>query len=1029
MTNAEGTYRIVNVTPGIYRVQASRIGYVQSISTDIEVKAGQTVTMDLTMSTSVLQLQKVVVAGAMDPTAGANRPFAAAKIDAADMPVPAISSPAAMLQGRVAGVTVRTGGGPNGETTIQLRNPVSYRASTQPLIIIDGIIQLDEASGGAAPDRPGFTVQSGRGFAGNQFEIDPQDIESMEIVRGAAAAALYGQRAANGAIIITTKRGGSIPTGSTQLQLRGEAGVSMLANAIPLVTRHRWKMNPEGQYIDNFGRVVVDRDLRVQDPDGFLDNDWTVPTYDPIDAFFGTDNTYVSQASLSQNTLSTTFSASVSGTREAGILKISQGGTETYSTRVNLTHRFSDRLRATLGSSFSRRFASVVAGGSDVFRRFALISPDVDLAARDANGFYLPFPDGVNSNRYNPLYEAQVEDEWEKRGRMQVNGELSFTATPWITFQGLMGYDRSDRLQQLRFRQPGAILSNDAISEGEFDLGNDFDEAANGQLTARLQFLLRGFNLRSTLSALGSISDQNGFSVEANDLDRPTPDLDQGNVNEFGIDHVFRNSRQLSYLATTAVDYESRYILEGLYRYDGNSLLGTEKWQPNFRASAAWALAEEPWWPFANDFQLFKLRYSVGSAGNNPLFDDRIERYVGSAQDRLFKDRLGNDELIPEKVIEQEIGLDMSFRNRFGLELTYARQNTSNAIREDTILSYTGFDTQVKNLGDIRGETYELTFEGQWFSSPNFSWTTTLVADRSRSKITSYPRACRNFGNDLGFEIECEGYVFGQMYGNKFMTDVSELSIVHQVGGLGNGESLDWFDINDEGYLVAVGPGGSWRDQKWGTEVYVDGVGYDWGIPIVASLSQPDGQRISRRVFLMGQALPDFQYGFQNAFNYKNWNLFLQVNGQVGGMIYNRTRQRNLEFFTAPELDQTGKPEYAKKPTAYYVQNQGDSPDAWNVSISGNNGGDEINLGHFMEEAGYLKLGELQFGYTFRESIPVLSRLGMKRGNVSVIGRNLYTFTGYEGYDPEVGGQRGTRVDTNAYPPYRTVSFQFGLVF
>jgi TonB-linked SusC/RagA family outer membrane protein len=1025
---ADGSFRITNVTPGIYQVKAQRIGYEPAQSSDTEVKAGQVVTVNLTLSTQILRLNAVTVAGSSDPTAGAKRPYSNAQITAADMPVPSVGSPLQTLAGKVAGLTVRTDGGPNGESQIQLRNPVSYRSSTQPMIIIDGVIQLDEATAGGAPARPGFTVQSSRGFNGNQIEVDPQDIESMEIVRGAAAAALYGQRAANGAIIITTKRGGSVPTGSTQLSFRGEAGLSTLGKRIPLAGRHPFLLNENGQYIDQFGRVTT-RAGRIADPDGFLDNDWTVPVYNPIDQFFGVGQTYSGTGTISQNTLSTTLSVSAGTQSDAGILKMDVGGVENYSTRLNVTHRFSDRLRLTMGASLNRRYADLLPGGNAAFRAFTDISPDVDITAKDSTGSYIPFPDIVQEAEYNPLYRAQVNDEWEKRAGMQANADISFSATPWMTLQALFGYQRSDRLQRMRFRRQGTIIPDDdgvgqQLSDGEFDIGADLDEGANGQLRTRFLTLFGGFNLRSDVSVLGTIADVQGFEMEANEMERFSPDLDLGQADEFNIDHVFRNTRTLSYLATTAIEYNNRYILEGLYRYDGNSLLGkTSRWQPNYRASAAWSLAEEPWWPLA-DFQLFKLRYSIGSAGNNPLFDDRIERYVED-DGRLVKDRLGNLELNPEEVVEQEIGLDLSFRNRFGLELTYARQKTTNAIREDTIVAYTGFTTQVKNLGNIVGQSYEATFEAQWITRPEFQWSSTLIADRARSKIVSYPRACRNFGNDLGFEIECEGYVFGEMYGNVLMTDWDQLSIVHQVDGLGGGRSLDQFVINDEGYLVAVGPGGSWTDQKWGTQVSVDGVVYNWGIPIVASLSQPDGQRISRSVHRLGQALPHFQFGLQNNLNWKNWNLFLQFTGQVGGMIYNRTAQRQYNDNAHPAMDQFGKPVWAKKTTNYYNQNQSN----WNVSLGGANGSDEINLGTFMEDADYLKISELQLGYTFREGFPGLRTIGMRRGSVAIIGRNLYTLTGYSGYDPEVGGQRGTRVDATTYPRYRTVSMQLGLTF
>ena len=1002
-TAADGSYRIANVSPGIYKVLAQRIGYAQRESEDIRVESGQPTTVDLQLATTVLRLQQVVISGVTDPTSGAKRPFSVAKLNAEDIPVPAIGSPTAMLAGKVAGVTVRQGGGPNGETQIQLRNPVSYRANTSPMIIVDNVIQLDNTVGGG-----------GQGFIGQTLEIAPQDIESIEVIRGAAAAALYGQRAANGVISITTKRGASLPTGSTQLTLRTEGGFSTLGQQVPLSTHHRSLVNESNQFIDEFGRVVEVRSQRVNDPNNFIDNEWGVPIYNHIDAFFGTGQTYASSATLGQNTLSTNFNANLSGTRDGGILETESGGVENYSLRMNLDHRFNDKIRVSVGSSFNRRYADLVATGNDIFRRFLDIAPDVDIAQRDpVTGRYLPFPDVINDDEYNPLYSESVLDEWEKRAGMQVNGELSYTVTPWLTFQGLLGYQRSDRYAQLQYEIPGTIDEDNDFSVGQLDLANAYDEAANGQLAARFLNVWGGYTVRSTLQALGTIADRSDVRVFGDTLERATRDLDLTGLTT--TQHVFRNQRTLSYLGTLALDYETRYIVEGLYRYDGNSLFGEgERWQPNMRASGAWSIGNEPWWPFAESVPLMKLRYSIGTAGNNPLFEDKFERYIQNAGVlRLFKERLGNDDLIPEKVTEQEIGIDASFHNRFGLELTYARQNTRDLIREDTIVAYTGFDFQVVNLGNIRGDTYEATFEAQWMSRPDFQWSSTLVADRSRSKITEYDRRCAL----NGFNRQCEGAVFGEMYGNVLVTDKARLSGVHQ-----NETSLAAFDINDEGYVVAVGPGGSWRDGRWGQTVTVNGINYQWGMPIVQSSFDPvTGARIARDVVNMGQALPEMQFGLQNNFFYKGFNLFLQLNGQLGGMIYNVNKQAMYLDEIHADVDQSGKPEYAKKPSQYYTNAQSD----WNVGV----GGSGLNLATMMEEADYLKVAEVQLGYTFREGVPGLARLGMKRGNISLIGRNLYTITGYGGYDPEVTGNRGARVDDISYPRYRTITLQLGATF
>jgi TonB-linked SusC/RagA family outer membrane protein len=1008
-TRTDGSYSIPNVAPGVYRVEAVRIGYAPARSEDVRVVAGGPTTVNLVMSASTLRLQDVVVSGVTDPTSGAKRPFVVAKLKSEDIPVSSIGSPVAMLQGKVAGVTVRGGGGPGAEAQVQLRNPVSFRANTTPMFIVDGVIQLDNAVGGG-----------GRNFRGATLEIEPQDIESIEVIKGAAAAALYGQRAANGVISISTKRGASLPQGTSQLTIRTEAGVSTLGHQVPLSSHHRFLVDGNNAFIDEFGRPITDRTTRVTDPNNFIDNTWGVPIYNNLDAMFGMGNTLISSAVLGHNSLSSNFNATLGTSSEGGILKAGTGGVEQYNMRVNLDHRFSDRLRLALGGFYNRRYADLVAGGNQVFRRFLNISRDVDITARDSTGQYIAFPDALNASRYNPLYTAATEDQWEKRAGMQANGEVVFNVTSFLSLQGLMGYQRSDRQEQARFRRPGIILSDNSVSPGELDLSADFDEAANGQLAARFLTVHGGFNLRSTLQALGTVADRTGFTTRGDTLERGTRDLDL--AGQLDVDHVFRPQRTLSYVATGAADYESRYILEGLVRYDGNSLLGEgQRWQANTRLSSAWSIGNETWWPFPEQIPLAKLRYSIGTAGNNPLYADRFERYLqNEGVERLFKEALGNNDLIPEKVTEQEMGIDISIYNRFGLELTYAVNKTKDVLREDTIPAYTGFDFQVKNLGDIRGESYEATLEAQWINKPELAWTSTLVADRSRSKITRYPRTCAIV---QGFIRECEGYQFGEMWGNRLVRDKRYLSSAHQ-----SEASLNSFDINDDGLVVAVGPNGSWRDGRWGQTVVIDGTSYQWGMPIVRSVTDANGVRTAREVLLLGQALPDFQFGLQNTVRWKRFTGYMQLNGAAGGKVYNQVRQSMYLDEVHADVDQSKKPDYAKKPSQYYTGAQSN----WNIGLGGGsrdgNGDPNINLDYFMEDAGYLKVAELQVLYDVA-SLPGFKRMGLKRAQVGLTGRNLFTITGYSGYDPDVSGNRGVRLDRLGYPQYRTVTGQLSLTF
>ena len=1000
VTNAAGRYTIANVSPGIYAVEATRIGFAPSRLDDVRVSAGQATVADHALLERALVLSAVVTTGVSDPVSGAKAPFSRALITADKIPVPPTGDALAGLAGKVAGATIRYGGQPGSDLSIQLRSPTSFRGNTQPMVIVDGVIQLQ--------DDPSL---NSRGIPGADLDINPEDIASIEIVRGAAAAALYGQRAASGVIVIKTNRGENTPQNTTRIQLSGEAGISRLGRIVPLASSHRFLVDENGQFIDTFGRPVVGRNF-VNDPNQIIDNPWGVPTYDHIDQMFGTGTTYSSNASISQSSLATNFNVQVGGASEAGVLRTPVAGLERYSIRMNLDHRIGDKLSLALGTFYNRQFQRTIANGNDIFERMFDIAPDIDLLAIDpTTGRYIPHPDGTNADRFNPVYGENARDTWNKRAGLQTNLDVNYRPTSILSLQGQFGYQRSDRNAQVQLVLPGELNTNGTLSPGEYDISADFDESFNGQVRASILSGLGPWTVRASGALLGTVIKQDGWVVGGDTLFQGQPDLDF--ARRYAADQTRRDQYTKSYSVNVGADYQSRYIIDGLYRYDGNSLLPpTSRWNDNMRVSAAWSIAEEPWWSLT-DFPLFKLRYTIGTAGNNPLFSDQYETYLQNAgTERIFKQNMGNTAILPERVTEQEMGIDLSYLNRFGLELTYARVYTENAIRPDTISSYTGFDTQVKNLGDLLGNSYEATLEAQWVTGRDFVWSSTLVADRSRMKIANYPDLCDD-PDDL--ERECEGYVFGELYGSQYVRDPRQLSPRHSTNN-----TLDQFDINDDGLVVAVGPNGSWTDGRWGTNVVVDGITYAWGMPIIEGNYGVDGLRTGNKVVNMGQSLPLAQFGLANDIVWRQWNFFMQLTGQVGGKLYNETKQNLYDLELHGDVDQAGKPTHAKKPSVYYTQN------ITNASgVAGLAPGTEVDW--FAEDAAYVKIAELQVRYRFDRPWAALARLGMKQGSVALTARNLYSFTDYTGYDAEAGTAT-SRIDGISYPRYRTYSLrmQFG---
>jgi TonB-linked SusC/RagA family outer membrane protein len=1011
ITGPDGRFTIANVPAGIHQITAKRINYSPASVEQVRVTAGQPITVDIILREQALILTGVVTTGLSDPATGVKAPFSVATVGADKLEVAATNSPLEALAGKVAGLQIRGGTMPGSDVVIQIRNPLSVTGYTQPMIIIDGIIQMqDDPTIGA------------RSINGNPLDLAGENIESVEIVRGAAAAAIYGQRAANGVINITTKRGTDVALGTTRLTLSNEGGFSQVGKQLPQVEHHRYLVDAENQFIDAEGRRIdwTNSTQFDNDPNLFMDNEWGVPIYDNVRSLFHIGQSYRNNLQLNQNNLATNFSVNGSAQHESGVMRVG-GGTSRQNLGVNLDYR-ATRMNAGLTMQYSKYYQANLAVADLAFLNAQTICKCIDITAiNPATGEYYPHPDIVNGDYVNPLYFEGNRDEWDRRIGVQTAGNIAYRPTSVLSLTATGGYQRQDREEQEKWVPIGTIYNTGSIAAGEFDVTTNMDETYNG--TSRLQILtgMGGWTVRANGSVGGQMQKRNSISIVGDTLTQNQRDFDF--IRRTSVSSNTRDVRNINLGGNVAFDYNQKYIVDVLYRQDGSSLLPPDtRWRSNGRASAAWSMNEEPWWPFA-DLSLFKPRYSIGTAGNNPSFSARYETYLqNSGFDRIFKQNMGNVDIKPEEVTEQEFGLDISFRNRHSVSLTYVRNIVKNAIRPDTILAYTGFDTQQTNLGNLRGDAYEATFESQWIQKRNFRWSSTLVLDRGRQKITSYPRQCPNANTTSTLNRQCEGYVFGQMYGFWHVTDINELSPRHIANG-----NQDQFDINDEGFLVAVGPGGSWTDMRFGQTVNVDGINYGWGLPILAGVYDEDGDRVGNRVKILGQGLPDFSFGFGNQVTAGKWSVSMQTLGQVGGVIFNQAMVRSINRETHIVLDQGGKPDYLKKTIAYYINGISGSSGSGGLTANAINAFD-----YFIEGGSFLKISELRVAYRLDAGLPILRNLGMTSGSVALVTRDLYTFSNYSGYDPQVSGSTNVttaRVDAAALPNYRNITASIRLIF
>jgi len=967
LTDASGNYTISGVPSGLYTVQVTRLGHAQTQRENVSITDGATVTIDFEMRTSALALEGVVVTGLADPMSARRVPFTISRLGEEALQVPptnAISS----LQGKVAGANITSPAQPGAGINIVLRTPTSINRTNAPLIVVDGVVLAST-------------------FARSTADLSALDIESIEVVKGAAAASLFGSRASNGVIQIRTRRGAGLESGVTRFTARTELGVNQLGRRIDRSQHHHYRVDAQGNWIDLDGNVVS-RDNRVERPasERFLDQPYRDGAFDHVDQFFDPGRFATTSITLARNSDDTNFFTSFSSQRVGGVI-LDHGGYDREDLRFNLDHRLGANLQFSFSGSHMRSNRENLPGGT--FFNLIQQAPDADLRQPDPDGtryIYQPDPEGVTPN---PLYELVLSTDEERRVRTLGATELRWTPVGWLSFDGNLSYDRSDRNTEFYFPR-GAKTVVAAWTAGITERGAGTTTALNASASAQLRGQWRDFSGRLTFRALQESEETEFFTAESAGLSvGGVPDLDAGTVAR-----VSGSTQEISsqgFFAITSVDYQGRYLFDGLVRRDGSSLFGPEeRWHNYFRASGAWRMAEEDWWgwPSINEF---KLRYSVGTAGGRPNFSDRFETYNFTTGGGLSKATLGNRFLKPERALEQEFGLDMIIRDRFSVQISHARNRTEDQLIAIPLPGAFGFNSQWQNAGTVEGTTWELTLEASLLERSNLNWRMGLVADRSQNEITEFNRACFRTGPSSLF-FRCEGETVGTMYGARFLTGAGDLP-----GGL----PADQFQVNDDGLLVWVGEGGDWRNQQWGTSTTLDGRTFGWGLPILEL--DDEGNSAIRKI---GDSNPDLNLGISSSVAWGNFNFYGLLSAQIGGDIYNRTNQRMYQYFRSGDADQAGRPEERKKTTDYFT------------SLYGANLINEW----FVEDATHFKLRELSVRYRLpRVAGTFLEGTGLDNLTLFMVGRNLFTISDYKGYDPEVGTPL-QRIDDFIYPQFRTIT-------
>lgn len=946
VTDVDGRYRL-SVPDDATVLVFTFVGYLAE-----EVPINNQSEINVTLLPDIFQLQEVVVTGVAGSLAKEKLSFTVETLDQEIIQnVPGIN-PATAIQGKVPGVKIGFGSGaPGANQDIQLRGATNIFGSSNPLIIVDGILT-----------------------EGSLNDINAEDIASIEIVKGAAASSLYGSRAANGVVNIITKRGQGLGMGTTEVFYRTEVGQSFIGFV------------PEKTTSTNF-RVENDEVLYDQpEPDGIHDNPYPRLT-DPLDQFFNPGFYTTQYLSFRANSKggNTALFTSLQYTDEEGVVDLTDGQ-QRLNLRVNIDHHFSDRFKFTTSNLYSQNTIDQRADG--IWDMFYYADPDVDfLQPNEEDGT----PYNVDPNQLgrheNPLYSIANRVNTQDRNRFLGHYGFQYDPTDFLQIKLAYGLDRIQ--SESNSLTPKGKLAVDAPpSTGSIGRSTNstfaqtlqadiFGEKTFGDLTTRvnLQYLYESNEFKS-FSASGTQLSLRGLQV-------PNLELASENLN-IGSWQSLTVANNIS--AMVFLDFRDRYIIDALVRRDGVSLFGAnERWQTFYRVAGAWRLTEDFSIP---GVQELKLRSSYGVAGLRPPFEAQYE-VVGVNNGNVTNPAtIGNENLKPSFSRELEVGFDMTFLNRFSLSANYARAKNTDQILNVPVSAATGFVSQWQNAGDLRSTAIELSLGAELINKKDLQWRVNVLWDRVRQKVIRLNRSGYAIVSGGIFRI-AEGEVFGTLYGRRWATSLNE--VANQVP---EGETLEnFFVVNNEGFVV--------RSSEIGTTEEVP-------IPIRDDNNVPIEMAI-------GDINPDFTLNFNSTLNYKNFSLFTLFSWQQGGDIYNHMRRYMNINNVGRQLDQIGRSPNEVKSARYYQQFT-----SWNNS-------------YFVEDATFLRMREVALTYTFRSD--ALSRLGVDNVKLGVIGRNLFTLTGYTGFNPEAGraeegvDSNALKFDISSYPVYTTVSGTLGITF
>jgi len=904
-----------------------------------EVSIGSRSIVDIQMGTDVTQLSEVVVTGyGSQEKRTLTGSISSLKGDVLqNVPLQSVDRG---IQGRLAGVQVSAASGqPGGALNVRVRGIGSINASNDPLWIVDGV-QL------------GRFGQSTQGSSNPLGAINPNDIESVEVLKDAASSAIYGAQAANGVILVTTKKG---KKGKTKLEVNAQFGQVQPMNLYSMTNGAQFAALKEESFRNAGLSVQTARNTFGDATDPTLQNqDW-------VDLMFQNGQLGTYDLTMSGGDEKTSFLFSGSYQFQEG--QVIQSDWKRGTARLNITHKPNAKLTigANMSLAYQRTFGSI-ANGNFINGPFqAAFTAQPTSPAFNSEGGYSLYPTRAPGSHLFGYNIRQGVDEELRLGRTPQtvsSFNLAYEIIPGLTLSGLAGIDAS--FGSDRNERPGSIP---VFAGGQISATNRRTISYNANATLNYSKKFNDIHQISGLVGFEYRKEERG-GITASQFTFPNPALrllSSGATARPAGEFFFENARQGAF-GQIKYALKDRYIADFTLRRDGSSRFGANNQYGTFYAgSVAYRITEESFMDGISWLDDLKVRASYGKVGNSEIADydwftaygspgGNNAGYLGGSTLRLA--RLGNDLISWETEFQTSFGIDFAlFKSRLTGSVEYYNNQTKDLLFDVPLVNDAGVNSVRGNSGEVVNKGFDIELSGVVVDRGSFKWTVTANISTLHNEVVSLPNGQQRIGNTI---IVGEPVSFNYLF---------------QFAGINpaNGKAMIYDTLGNLSY-----------------------------------------NGIQRDAAVRGSNIPTYFGGISNGFSYKGINLEVFFQYQGGNQAFNG------DLYNLYASGSNANNQLVSQLGRW--QNPGDITNVARPFQGGTIDGFDQQFGtfgttQFMSDASYVRLKQVTLSYNLPNSI--ISKLKLTKVNVFVQGLNLWTYTKFQGIDPEVvSNNNGTGVSS-----------------